>query len=372
MTTPTFHYAAATVAGLPIDADAVPRFLAHRSDILDTARDMVDRAHVDYGVDAADIGTVIDVARSLVDRIAQEATRAVRRPYIADTFTGDSPDDVSPAPDHYDRVKADTVQERSNRGVTVKRVTVHGRGYVGGSTSARDATWHGPTVPHAATMSAAALAHAIDTAPRTALGHVDGVALARLTAVAFPDVPDMLGGDVLTWHERPTYDETLAATPRRGWPTRYRLPTVRARSGESTPDRATVVLANAGDVPEWRDATVSALLAPSHRADMAWRGHVLAARPDTVRQRRAERARRTDDVVTVPDGAVLADVLAGVAAAAPCAPYRVQWSHRGRVGFVTVTGTDRRPRYSVTGLPVAVRGQRSPRGIRAAVSRATS
>lgn len=385
MHVPTFNYGPDAVR---IDTVAVSRFLEHAAAIVDTARDVHERAHADYGPDAADIGTVTDVARSIVDRVALESERAPRRAHTfwhGDRVDGDR-DPVTPAPEHYRRVVADTVTERTNSGVTVARVTVHGRGYVGGDV-------HAAPSP-ALAMSSARLAHAIDTAPRTAMGHVDGIALARLTAAAYPDIPAMIGGDVLTWHERPTYDDTMARQTLRGWPVRYRLPTVHPRNGETVPDvtagpdTAPYLLAPA-DTGTVDRRTVPAIVdrddtgrvvavRPSHTivttgpTRHAWRGHRLAERPDTVRATRARRARRVDAAFTVPESAVLADVLAGIAATAETAPYRATWTHRGESGAVTVSGTADRPRYSVTGLPRPVRNYLTPRGLRTAVERATA
>jgi len=337
-----------------VDWSALAAFLPHRAAVIDTARDVWERATVDR----VDVGTVLDVARSLVTRIERAHTeRAAHTGWHGHRTTGDA-DPVTAAPDPYERVKARTVSETSNRGVTVQRVTVHGRGYVGGDVWAQ----RSPGL----TMTPARLAHVIDTAPRTATGHTDGIALARITAVAYPDVPDMLGGDVLTWHERPTYDDTMARQARRGWPVRTRLATVRARTGETSGPRSTAVLVDTGDVPSWEPATVTALLAPAADPAHAWRGHTLHERPETARARRST-PRRVSERVTVRDadplGAALAAVVGNVTG-----PYTAVWSWRGTVGTVTVTG-DRRPRLSVTGLPDPVRGYRTARGLARAVDR---
>jgi hypothetical protein len=361
MQVPTFHYPtprwSAGFTGAAVE---------HARAIAVTARDVWERATVDPSPDRLSIGTVTDVALSIADRVARADTIAARADHSrwhGNVTTGD-PSPAAPAPDPFERVRADTVRETSNRGVTVDRVTVHGRAMVGGDTVAAPSP--------ALTMSPDRLAYAIDTAPRTALGHVDAIALARLTAVAYPDVPDMLGGDVLTWHERPTFDDTLARQARRGWPTRYRLPTVRPRADERADmvPRDTAVDWLGGDVPDWSPATVARLLAPSADPSHAWRGHVLHERPATVHATRSA-PRRVDERVTVPDGAALGDALAAVVAHVPRgAAYTAVWSHRGTVGTVTVSGD--RPRFSVTGLPSPVRGYRTARGMARAVDRLTA
>jgi len=322
--------------------------------------DAADQIHADeYApLDHTQFVTVDDIedtARVIAYRIMSRADRerrAVHTWWHGNVTRGDA-DDMAPAPDHHERVRAATRTTRTNRGATVDMVTRHGRAYVGGSTTARDPYWHGPTVPHACAMSAPALAYAIDTAPRTANGMVDAVSLARLTDIAYPDVPRLIGADVLSFEEFGAWDETRARTPRRGHGTRYRLQTIRPRAGE-------LARARAGE-----------LLAPAADPDHVWIGHRREPRSTTVRAARAAQRRAVDDAVIVPDGAVLADVLAGIAASVPRFPYRVTWSHRGESGAITATGSERRPRYAVSGIaPTAVRG-RTAAGIRAAITRAT-
>lgn len=367
----------------------------YAAEIMTTARDLVERAALDLDVDqvGADLDvmtTALAIADRIVDRVAR-GHRARHTWWHGDRTRGDT-DQVAPAPDPYTRVRATTRQERSNRGVTIARVTVHGRAMVGGDTVRRDPTWHGPTLPGRCTMTADRLAHAIDTAPRTALGHVDGIALARLTAVAFPDVPDLVGGDVLTWHTAPNGDpdrgddSTRARRAGRTWPTRYRLATVRPRKGETSTASALLAPADHGApirryalavtirddrdrVIEYRPARVIVHRAPSSHA---WRGHDLVARPDTVRDRRTRTRRAADDAVTVPESADLGETLAAVARMVPRVPYRVTWSHRGMSGAVTVSGSADRRRYAVSGLPRDVRGYLTAEGMGAAVDRVTA
>lgn len=289
-----------------------------------------------------------DDARVLGYRIlsmADRAPRALHTWFHADRTTGDT-DQHQGAPDGYDRVKAITRTVRSRKGVTYQDVVMHGRGYVQGSAERRSATFHGPTLPGRCTMSARALQHAIETAPRAVNG-TDAVSLARLADVAYPDVPRLIGADVLSFAEFGTWDPDRARTPRKGPGTRYRLPTVRARSGE---------------IREPFE-----LLAPAADPDHVWIGHRHVRRSITVRAERAKRAKRTDLAVVVPAGLPLADGLAAAVCEVPRVPYRVTWERDDMRGTVTVTGSADRKRFSVTGLPVAVRNLRTVEGLRRAI-----
>ena len=320
-----------------------------------TAVDVEERARVD-GVDA---GTVGEIAWSLAERVrvtADALTRAGHVWWHGDRVDGDA-DPVAPAPDPYERVKSRTRPTRTRKGRTTSIVDRHGRSYVTGSHYGR------PSAD--CTMSADALAYAIATAPRTATGAVDGVALSRLTAVAYPDLPTLQGADTIAWEESQSADPVRAGQYRPvRFPTRYRLASVRPRNGES-----------ARRVTFHDGQSVARLLAPSADPAYVWQGHTLTRRPVTVRAARAARVKRVDRAVRVPSTAVLADALAGEIATVPTVPYRIAWTHTvdGETwqGAVTVSGSTDRPRYGVTGLPSPVRNYLTVDGVRTAVDRAT-
>ena len=316
------------------------------------AGELLARAMAD-GATVATVGSVADIALSIHGRIATERERLARRAHTGwhgGRTTGETAP-VSPAPDGYTRVRAQVRTERTNKGATVARVTVHGRAYVGGSFMAQPSP--------ALAMSPERLAYAIETAPATALGHRDAVSLARLTGAAYPDIPDLIGGDVIAWTEYGSGDAMRAydasgrpRAPRTAWPTRYRLPTVRIRKGEQSQARTGELLAPCDDA----GATV-------------WLGHRRIARAETVRDARAQRARRIDDAVNIPKGARLPETLAMLGATAP-APYRLTWAHRGLSGAVTVATVKGAPSISVSGLPRKVNGYRTRRGLERAIARA--
>jgi len=319
--------------------------LAIMASILDTAAEIVDRAHAD-GID--DIGDAHDVARSIAERITERATRearAVHSWFHADAPTGDE-DPMPAAPDAFERVRAHRRTVRTNTGASVQMVTVHGRAFVQGDRTARPSRW--------SSMSAEHLTHAIATVPH-AVGGLDSVSLARLTDVAFPDVPRLIGGDVLSFEEFGAWDETRARTPRRGMPTRYRLPRVVRRNGET--------------------GAAHELIAPTGDTDTVFIGHRRVMRSETVREQRAQRARRVNDSVTVNEHDDVAVRLARTVADVT-APYSVAWAliddhgaPTGARGTVTVTG-DRKRRYSATGLSRPVRGHRSPDALARAIAQA--
>lgn len=315
------------------------RGLATIAACYDTAAELADRGDIERD-------DIEDTARLIGYRVLTAADRLARAPHTwwhADRVSGDA-DTAAPPPDRHTRVRAETRQVRTRRGVSVNMVTVHGRAYVGGSTRG---------LPSAAcSMSAAALAHAIDTAPWTDNGMSDAVSLTRLTDIAYPDIPRLIGGDVLAFHEHAAYDETRAATPIRGWHTRYRLPTIRPRSGE---------LAR---------AACGELLAPHTDPARVWIGHRLVDRSATVRDQRATRARANDDSVTIRTADDLAAVLTALADTVPRVPYRIAWTYGDQRGVLAVSGSDRRTRYAVSGLPVAVSGHRTAAALGRAVARA--
>lgn len=219
------------------------------------------------------------------------------------------------APDGYLRVQSSTVKRRSNSGASYSEVTVHGRSYVAGATRGRP--------DRGCTMSVAHLAHALDTAPRTALGHVDGLAVSRLTDVAYPDLPRMSGGDTVAWADFAAWDEIRARTPRRGHRPRLSLPRVTSSAYAAGP----------GELVAPRDA------------DTVWIGHRVAPRIATYRETRAMSARQTRESFTC---ATLADVPATIASALAVTdgPGRWTWQAgeargsftRSKSGTVNVNG----------------------------------
>ena len=318
--------------------------------------------HVLETADPTDPDTLTrdDMARVLAYRVMSTADRLAREPHTwwhGGATTGDT-DPVAPAPDPYARVKSDTRPTRTRKGETVDMVKRHGRSYVVGSTVGRPSA--------ACTMSVGALAYALETAPATVGNGRDGIALSRLTAVAYPDLPTLTGADTVAWEEPQTAEPVRAGQYRPvRFPTRYRLATVRPRAGE-TVRRVT-----------FHDGqTVARLLAPSADPAYVWKGHTLTRRPVTVRAARAARVKRVDRAVTVPPSRVLADALAGEAATAPTVPYRVTFTATVAgetvTGALTLTGSTDRVRYSVTGLPSPVRNYATVGGLRSAVDRAVA
>lgn len=287
---------------------------------------------------------VPDIAGSIMERVRTQATRDARSAHTwfrNGETRGDTDTSLRSVPDGYTRVKAETKPERSNTGTTINRVTRHGRGYVGGATRAD----HTPAL----SMSPAYLQHALETVPRTAMGHSDAISLTRLAAVAYPDLPRLIGGDVITYQEFGTWDAVLAASG-------YRA---RLRIGHAVPRAA-----------ESADLAPTELLAASHDPAYAWRGHRHVLRPTTARETRKMNARPIDQAFVIPAGEVLGDALAGLAASVT-APYRATWSYRGLSGAITVTGTDR-VRIAVSGLSAARITVRTQRGLRDAVDRVTA
>jgi len=342
--------------------------------VWETAIEIEERATAD-GVDA---GTVGEIAWSLAERVrvtADALTRAGHVWFHGDRVDGDT-DPVAPAPDPYERVKSRTRPTRTRKGRTTSIVDRHGRSYVTGS--------HYGTPSADCAMSTDRLAHAIATAPRTATGAVDGIALSRLTAVAYPDLPTLTGADTIAWEESQSADPVRAGQYRPvRFPTRYRLATVRPRNGESARrvtfhdgQSVTGLLSPATQRVTMEPDPVTGHPVPTvDPVEYVWQGHTLTRRPVTVRAQRVARVKRVDRAVRVPSTAVLADALAGEIATVPTVPYRVTWTHTVDgvtwTGAITVTGSTDRPRYGVTGLPSPVRNYATADGVRTAIDRAT-
>lgn len=328
------------------------RTLATIAACIDTAHDMCERGDID-------IDDLDDTARVIAYRVMSRADRLARSAHTwwhgGATHGDESP--VSPAPDHYTRVVAQRRTVRTNRGDAVDMVTVHGRAYVQGSTRCAPS----PDL----SMSAHRATLALDTVPRATHG-ADAIGVYRMTQVLYgASIPALIGADVLTFHEFRAWDETRAATPRRGWRTRTRLATVRPRTGE-----------NVHRVTFHDGQSVAALLAPSHDTAHAWRGHVHYTRPTTVRAQRAQRARPVSRAVVISahrDLALELSTLAGSAAIGE----RIAWrtvdeygADTGTHGALIIAGSAARKRYNVSGLPAPCRNLRTVAGLASSIARA--
>lgn len=348
--------------------------LSNLATVVDTAAGMAERGDIAHD-------EIDDVARSICERIVTRAAREQRAVHTwwhgGHTMGEESP--VTAAPDVHERVRAATRKVRTNKGATVDMVSVHGRAYVVGRL---DVT---PNASHA--MSADRARHMLDTVPRAAIGH-DAISLYRATQALYGDtVPELIGGDVLSFEEFGAWDETRAATPRRGWPTRYRLTTVRRRAADDVRAGELLAPCDTGTARETVPATVerdntgrvTGRTLPRTRvttvpATRAFSGHRVIVRGDTVRQSRAARARRVDDALIIRERDDIAHVLPAIVAAVDRGDsYRATWTwqrdHRDDnvTGAVTVS-----PRgvFSVTGLPGTAQVKaRTVDGLRAAIAR---
>lgn len=325
--------------------------LARIATIIDTATDMADRGDIER----ADID---DVAHAIAYRVMSRAhreARALHTLWHGDTVHGDTARHAA-APDVHERVRAHRRTVRTNRGDTVQMVTVHGRAYVIGRTD--------DVRPHREhSMSAAHAAHMLGDTPRAAVGR-DALAVYRATQALYGDaIPALIGGDVLTFHEFGTWDETRARTPRRGHGTRYRLPTVRARATDDVRPGERLAHADRVDIErvtvapdierDDRGRVVYVSGRPRVRTvtvprSVAFAGHRLIERGTSYREARAQRARGVDDALIVRPTDDLAHVLSSVAASIERGEqYRATWEHGTRRGALTVSA---RGKYSVTGL----------------------
>lgn len=324
--------------------------LATMAACIDLATEYADRGEIDRG-------EIDDVSRSLGYRVMSYAQRA--RSHGHTRFhgyrTAGDADPMRGAPDGYTRVQAATRPERSNSGRTVNVVTRHGRAYAGGLTRAE----HSPAL----TMTPAHLEHALLTAPRTANGMVDAVALTALTDVAYPDLPRLVGADVIAFEEHAQAVDIsgsrrvttrLAKAKPVAWPLVLTVEAVTLRAGERKRLQAHEVHA------------------PSLRPGFIWLGHRHVTRSATVRAQRAAKAKPVDATVTAADVAALADELATALRDATAVPYRVAWSTpAGESGALTVSGTIDRPRLAVSGLPKPVTARNVP-ALTAAIAKALS
>lgn len=294
----------ATRSGVPADVLAGHFLADHGDDISDmhyASQVLVDRAYNDYG-------------RTL---------RAAHTLFHAHETEGDEDKSLRNVPDGYTRVQSSSVQRRSNTGTAYREVTRHGRSYVGGS--------HIGTPNRGASMSVAHLAHVIETAPRTALGHVDGIAINRIVDVTYPDLPRLSGADTIQWADFAAWDEVRAATPRRGLKPRLSVPRVPAGAYAAAPH----------ELISYRDETTVFI------------GHRVADRIATVRAQRAQRARSVTEAFIVSD---VADVVTLLAVVGNDEAGRFTWSDGERRGTITVTRTGR---VGVTGLGADIRGART-------------
>jgi hypothetical protein len=301
----------------------------------DAVRDAIDRGELESDDESTMLHTIHD-------RIVTEATRLARASHTwwTDPHGDESP--IAPAPDPYTRVQSSTVKRRSNSGQSYDQVIAHGRGYVVGSLD--------PAGPNRdAAMSTDRIRHALATAPRTVNGR-DAIAIARLTDAIYPDLPRLIGADTVSFEEFGSWDPVLARSPRRGHGTRYRLPTVRRRNGET--------------------GAAHELIAPSASPDHVWIGHRHVLRSVTVRDHRA--ANRVRPIAETVDVTPRGDESPRIAEtveylASTCAPGYRAIVRNGDVAFTFSRGNGKAERYHVTGKGWRVNA-RTPRGIARAVA----
>jgi hypothetical protein len=307
-----------------------------------------------------DVGDMHYASQVFVDRAYNDYGRALREAHTlfhAHDTHGDTDKSLRNVPDGYTRVQSSSVQRRSNTGVTYKEVKRHGRSYVGGS--------HVGTPNRGASMSVAHLAHAIETAPRTSLGHVDGIALNRIVDAAYglthvhpagrtcaacraglTSLPRLSGADTVAWADFAAWDEIRAAAPRKGLKPRLTLPRVPAGAYDAAPHELISFRT------ESYTTTDNEGRETFHPATV-FVGHRVAERIATVRAQRAARGKRVDEAFTVSD---VSDVVTLLAVVGNDEPGRYTWSAGERRGTITVTRTGR---VGVTGLGADIRGART-------------
>lgn len=306
-----------------------------------------------------------DDARVVAYRIMSMADREPRALHAwfhgNTTDGGESP--IAPAPDPYDRVKAQTKVKRTRKGLSIREVVVHGRAYVQGATDHRDYYWHGPTFTGHASMSADRASRALQSVPRAVGGH-DAIGIYRMTQALYgTSIPKLLGADSLTFHEWHsnigTARSTRTGTPRKVTiPSRYRLPSVSARKGETS----TVEFADG--------QSVARLLSPSVVDGHAWRGHKLYVRPITVREQRAANAKPAEPTIDIPETVDVALFVAALADTADVGTRHPFTFGTRKATLVVGQSTDGRRRYNVSGLDKPVKNQRTERGLARAIARA--
>lgn len=294
-----------------------PHPLATLAAVIDTAA----RTGVDSGTLAGhllaecsdDVRGMFYLSTLFVHRAWNDAAEALRHAHTwfhAGQTVGDDDVSLRNVPDGYTRVQSSTVQRRSNTGTSYREVIVHGRSYVGGDTAA--------TPNRGATMSAAHIAHALDTAPRTAMGHVDGMSISRLVDVIYPDLPRLSGADTVAWADFQAWDQVRAATPRKGLKPRLSVPAVPAGAYNAA-----------------RGERVELI---TYRTDTTvFVGHRVAERIATVRAQRAQRARTVTEAFTV---STIDDVVSLIAVIGD-EPGRYTWTVGERSGTITVSATGR-------------------------------
>ena len=310
-------------------------------------------------VDCDDMDHAHDVARAIAYRVLARADierRSLHSFWHGNITTGDESRHAV-APDVHERVRASVKVRRSNSGREDREVTRHGRAYVIGRADVA------PNREHS--MSAERARRMLEDTPRATVGH-DAISVYRATQALYGDsIPDLIGADVLAFHEFRSWDEVQSRTPLKGPGTRYRLTTVRARIGEAP----TVDIGADG-------LTVTGLLAPSADTDHVFIGHRLIVRPVTVRDARALRARSVDDALLIRPNDDIAHILASIADSAT-GPYRATWTVIDEHGRETATrgalSVTARGAMSVTGIAGTRQVKaRTVHGLRNALARALS
>jgi hypothetical protein len=345
------------------------RTLGTLAAIIDTAADIIERAHMD-GIPLDDIGSTHDVARSICERIVKRSereARALHTMFHGNATTGDT-DKPSPVPDVMTRARARTRKVRTNSGASVDMVTLHGRAHVIGSTAVQPHREHSMSAQRATAM--------LDDTARTITGR-DALDVYRATQALYgASIPALIGADVLAFHE---WQDT--GSSRHGeyrpvrYPTRYRIATPRPRTGELSQPRSTAVDWSALDVPSWEPTTVRELLAGTGDRDTVFVGHRRITRTLSYRDHRATRARSHDEVLHIPHDADVAHVLASVASSIERGDkYRAPWyllDEHGRVtdvaGTLTVSASQS---YSVRGLPAGQVKARTTEALARGIARA--
>jgi hypothetical protein len=185
------------------------------------------------------------------------------------------------------------------------------------------------------------------------------------------DVSHLMDAGMVGKHSTGSYDgSTRHNVTLKAWPTRYRVPTQRARKGEDfEPSTVHVGPMVVTTREHWdsshthplhlMDATVTRLHAPTDRADRRFVGHSAIGRPTTVHAQR--RTRQYSEAFTLT-GDHLANLIAvaGTVARGKAATWR---SADGAIrGTVSVSP---KGRYSATvaGVNIAVKGAKTPQGL---------
>lgn len=264
-----------------------------------------------------------------------------------------------PIPPEYARQQSTAVQKRSNTGANYEEITRHGRGYVCGSLTERSRAWHGPTLPHSATMSADRIRAALETAPITASGYRDAIAIAKLTDVIYPDLPRLIGADTIA------YEETQGANV---------LSQVRALA---RPPRVTLGKIHRTKVAEGYVRFDHEELSPTDDGRVFVGHAAIIPKRETDRDRRdresaeresAKRAALEESTKVLRDSWPISTAVS-VLATGLIAGSAVPFTHGGTSGTVSRSKSDR---YSATVNGQAIRSQRSVKALARKVAELTS